>query len=221
MRDDPPDFDFSEYDEDPDSTSLSGKVMKAGHIALEAPYGEGDHFGKIIEVGAGHGGHYKLIRHQFESYTMTDHGDYCLSILENKYAREEKVSTEKEDATQLSFADHSFDRLIACHVLEHLPEPHKVLREWHRVVKPGGVISILLPTDPGLAWRLARIFARRKAVAKGMNYDYVMAREHINAINNLVSLIRYYFEHINERWYPFYLPSMDANLFYCCHITRD
>ena len=66
----------------------------------------------------------------------------------------------------------------------------------------------------------ARIFARHKAVAKGMDYDYVMAREHINSINNLVSLIQYYFEQTRERWYPFYLPSMDINLFYCCHIRR-
>jgi len=139
---------------------------------------------------------------------------------QKKYALDKKARIENEDATHLSFADHSFDRLIACHVLEHLPEPHKVLREWYRIVKPGDVISILLPTDPGIAWRLARIFARHKAVAKGLDYDYVMAREHINAINNLVSLIRYYFEHTRERWYPFYLPSMDVNLFYCCYIER-
>jgi phosphatidylethanolamine/phosphatidyl-N-methylethanolamine N-methyltransferase len=220
MRDDPPDFDYSEYDEDPDTGSISSKVMKAGHIALEEAFGKSDNFESVIEVGTGYGGHYNLIRHQFKDYTMTDYGDYCLSVLNHKYAQDEKVKIIKEDATQLSFADNSFDRLIACHVLEHLPEPHNVLKEWYRVVKPGGVISILLPTDPGLAWRFARIFARRKAIAIGMEYDYVMAREHINSINNLVSLIHYYFEQTTERWYPFHLPSMDINLFYCCHIKR-
>jgi hypothetical protein len=45
-----------------------------------------------------------------------------------------------------------------------------------------------------------------------------MAREHVNAINNLVSLVRYYFRNVSEEWLPFRIPSMDLNLFYVAHI---
>jgi hypothetical protein len=45
-----------------------------------------------------------------------------------------------------------------------------------------------------------------------------MAREHVNSITNLVSLVRYYFESIKAGWYPTRIPSIDRNLFYACHI---
>src|SRR3546814_1644399 len=72
----------------------------------------------------------------------------------------------------------SVDRLIACHVLEHLHHPHDVLREWYRVLRKGGVLSILLPCDPGVLWRVGRMFGpRANAERAGIEYDYWMARE--------------------------------------------
>jgi phosphatidylethanolamine/phosphatidyl-N-methylethanolamine N-methyltransferase len=131
------------------------------------------------------------------------------------------VAVAREDVTRLSFGDASFDRLIACHVLEHLYRPHEVLREWHRVLRRGGTMSILLPCDPGLMWRLGRSFGpRANAERSGIEYDYWMAREHVNPIGNLVTFIRYYFPAVRETWYPARIPSTDLNLFYLCHITK-
>jgi len=80
------------------------------------------------------------------------------------------------------------------------------------------VLSILIPTDPGVAWRLGRHFGpRRNAISLGIPYDYVMAREHVNSCNNLIALIRHYFPNRNEAWWPFHVPSIDLNLFYSCN----
>jgi len=120
----------------------------------------------------------------------------------------------------LSYDDNSFDRIIAAHVLEHIYYPHLVLKEWRRVVKDGGVISIVIPTDPGVAWRLGRHFGPRKnAISQGIDYDYIMAREHINSCNNLISLIQYYFTERKEAWWPFPIVSIDLNLFFVCHVV--
>ncbi len=50
------------------------------------------------------------------------------------------------DATSLaSVEDGKYDFLLACHVLEHVANPLKALKEWNRILKPGGAIVILLP----------------------------------------------------------------------------
>jgi len=126
-----------------------------------------------------------------------------------------------QDAAKTTYKDGTFDRLIASHVLEHIPDPVQALAEWDRVVKPGGVISIVLPCDPGMLWRLGRhLGPRRSATKAGIEYDYNQAIEHVNSIFNLVVFIQYHFDNIKEYWHPFRVPLPDVNLFYICHIRK-
>ena len=39
----------------------------------------------------------------------------------------------------------SYDFVLSCHSLEHVANPLKALREWNRVLKPGGFLIIALP----------------------------------------------------------------------------
>ena len=61
------------------------------------------------------------------------------------------------DVTALPFADASFDAVFCHAVLQHLRDPLSALREFRRVLSPGGVIgvadadidgSIIAPSDP-------------------------------------------------------------------------
>jgi predicted SAM-dependent methyltransferase len=62
------------------------------------------------------------------------------------------------DAANLSqFADNSVDQIYASHVLEHFyygieDELLQTLREWHRVLKPGGYLYISVPDLKTLCW---------------------------------------------------------------------
>jgi ubiquinone/menaquinone biosynthesis C-methylase UbiE len=151
---------------------------------------------------------------------LTDSDPQALAVARHKLADAnlDKVAFELQTAQQLSHPEQSFDRVIATHVLEHINQPHLVLKEWRRVVKDGGTLTVLLPTDPGIAWRLGRrLGPRRKAIAQGIAYDYVMAREHVNSCTNLIALLRHYFPSSLEAWWPFPIPSVDLNLFFAFH----
>jgi predicted SAM-dependent methyltransferase len=52
------------------------------------------------------------------------------------------------EAHPLPFEDDSFDLLYSSHVLEHFRrfETAEVLREWVRVLKPGGVLRLSVPS---------------------------------------------------------------------------
>jgi len=210
------------YDEANYSSPLQSAVMRSSHRLIECEFNAQDHFGRVLEVGAGTGEHLNFVKHGFSQYVLSDLDSNTLSVAQQKNAgkHDGKVLFEAQSGLKLSYAENEFDRLIATHVLEHINQPHIALKEWRRVVKDGGQMSILIPTDPGIAWRLGRHFGpRRSAIAQGIAYDYVMAREHVNSCINLLALIRHYFPVRKESWWPFPVPSVDLNLFFACHIT--
>ncbi len=45
----------------------------------------------------------------------------------------------------LPLEDNSVDFVISSHCIEHFPDPIKTLKEWHRVVRPGGYLYVIAP----------------------------------------------------------------------------
>jgi|CXWL01.1.fsa_nt_gi SAM-dependent methyltransferase len=48
-------------------------------------------------------------------------------------------------AENLPFKDNSLDYVLSSHVIEHMFDPVAALREWNRVVRPGGYIFTIAP----------------------------------------------------------------------------
>jgi SAM-dependent methyltransferase len=73
-------------------------------------------------------------------------------------AAEKFFSLQVADATQLPFADHSFDKIICSEVLEHIHNYQAVLQEIRRVLKPNGLLAISVPRywPEKICWRLSR-----------------------------------------------------------------
>lgn len=210
------------YDQSNYGSPLQAAVMRASHRLLEKEFNQDTSIKRVLEIGAGTGEHVAFVRHSFEEYVLSDTDEKALEVAGKKLATSNMTGLrfEQQQANQLTYSDESFDRVVAAHVLEHIYQPHHSLKEWARVTKNGGTLSILIPTDPGIAWRLGRYFGPRKsAISQGIAYDYVMAREHVNSCNNLIALIRHYFADRKELWWPFPVPSIDLNLFFICHVT--
>lgn len=50
------------------------------------------------------------------------------------------------EATDLSAVKaNTYDFVLSCHSLEHVANPIKALKEWHRILKPSGAIALVLP----------------------------------------------------------------------------
>ena len=49
-------------------------------------------------------------------------------------------------ASEIPFPDHHFEGVFCCWLLEHLPDPERAAIEFHRVLKPGGLCCIVVPT---------------------------------------------------------------------------
>ena len=49
------------------------------------------------------------------------------------------------DGADLPFEDESYDYVISSHVIEHFFDPIAAIKEWFRIIKPGGYIYIIAP----------------------------------------------------------------------------
>ena len=105
----------------------------------------------------------------------------------------------KEDATQFSFKNASFDWVIGNHILEHIPADDKAMAEIFRVLKPGGGAILQVPysttllatiEEPGIsdANRQSLLFGQKDHVRIYALDDY-MARLRSAGFN--VSLVPY------------------------------
>ena len=60
------------------------------------------------------------------------------------------TAMEKIDITDIRYPDNSFDVIICSHVLEHVLEDKKAMREFYRVLKPGGWAILQVPVSLSL-----------------------------------------------------------------------
>lgn len=56
----------------------------------------------------------------------------------------ERAQFDSRDAYATHLPHHSFDLVVCRHMLQAVPEPHKVIDEMLRVLKPGGTIHLLV-----------------------------------------------------------------------------
>ena len=99
-------------------------------------------FGDSLEIGSGTG-YFSLNLAQagvIERATCTDISPGMLATLAaNAQRLGLDVRTAEADAEGLPFPDESFDLVLGHAVLHHLPHLDQAFREFHRVLRPGGV----------------------------------------------------------------------------------
>ncbi|HPD45953.1 MAG TPA: methyltransferase domain-containing protein [Anaerohalosphaeraceae bacterium] len=56
------------------------------------------------------------------------------------------------DVQQIQYPDNTFSFIYCSHVLEHVPDDRQAMREFHRVLKPGGTALIMVPITADQTW---------------------------------------------------------------------
>ena len=177
----------------------------------------------VLEIGAGNSPHIKYLKHEFDEYHIIETSDFALENYDKNY----KIIKKKYDGQNIPYPDEIFDRIIISHCLEHIPSPENFLAQMMNKLKKGGILSISLPTDPGLLFRLGRAYLKIFSLKKNYKitkeeFDYMNATEHINSIFGLYSIIKYnYSSALTESYLPFRIKSFDLNLFYNVHIKKS
>ena len=101
---------------------------------------------RVLDVGSGVGGTSRCLAREFGCHVtgidLTD--EYCraAAMLSARIGLAELVDYRQGDATNLPFADHSFDIVWTEHVAMNIADKPRLYREMYRVLKPGGTLAI-------------------------------------------------------------------------------
>ncbi|MDR3470451.1 MAG: class I SAM-dependent methyltransferase [Devosia sp.] len=129
-------------------------------IAREAALPEG---AEVLDVGCGPGWLWAQDNGQFpssSSVTLVDLSDGMVAEALERVrglARYRGVAGRTADAVALPFADGSFDAVLACHMLYHVPDQDRAIDEMVRVLRPGGKLVVTTNGDDDMIemYRLA------------------------------------------------------------------
>jgi 2-polyprenyl-3-methyl-5-hydroxy-6-metoxy-1,4-benzoquinol methylase len=103
---------------------------------------------EVLEIGCGRGGF---------SCWIAGHGrarrqvaiDYSEAAVQKarQYAESRALGVvwQVGDIQSIAYPDASFDTIVSCETIEHVPDPFRAIRELFRVLKPGGRLFLTTP----------------------------------------------------------------------------
>ncbi len=99
----------------------------------------------VLEIGVGQGTHAQLIASHAKSFTGIDLTEAASAATRKRF---ELAGIDgrivRMDAEGMSFPDCSFDFIWSWGVIHHSADTRKVLREMHRVLRPGGLATVMV-----------------------------------------------------------------------------
>ena len=209
---------------------ISDEFMKLWHQQLPSRFGIVERFNHSfpvkhsrpgfrasIEIGAGLGEHL-----HYERLTPEQEANYYAVELRENMAAEIRRSFPKVRAitgdcqARLDFPDGHFDRYIAVHVLEHLPNLPACIAEAYRLLdKQRGQMLVVIPCEGSPAYSLARKISAERVYNRHFKggYTWLISREHINRPHEVLAELDPYFVVREKVFFPLpFLPLVFNNL---------
>lgn len=174
-------------------------------------------FRTTLEIGAGLGEHLRyetLTPEQEQNYYANDFRENMAAEIRKSFPR---VQTVVGDCQQrFDFPDGFFDRVVAVHVLEHLPNLPAAIREAHRLLNPRtGQLLVVIPCEGSPVYTLARRISAERVYKRryGGDYAWFYQREHINRAHEVIAELKPWFTIEARSFFPFpFLPFVFNNL---------
>lgn len=188
------------YKENRDGVGFIGK-LKAKledwmHIQVALPPKQ-----RILEVGAGTLNHVKF-ETDYQSYDIIE----PMPFLYKNSAELAKLNNIYKNSTELP-ANTQYSHITSIAVFEHMTDLPQELINLVNSLKKNGTFQVAIPTEGGLLWYLSwRLVTGGSFYLKHkLDYKPFMQHEHVNNSHEIEALIKYLFNEVKVRRFPFNL----------------
>jgi SAM-dependent methyltransferase len=195
-------------------TARFGRIQHFNHAYARRSFAPGL---RTLDIGAGLGEHLEFEDGRAGEYVALELRPEMAAEIAKRYPYVETVSGDIERG--LRFEDDEFDRVLAIHVLEHLPNLPAALDELRRIMRPGARLSVVLPCEGGWLYTLGRRLTTQRVFEKryGMSFDWCIQSEHVSIVPEIVHELDLRFTRDHSEWFPTRLPTLHANI--CVGLT--
>jgi len=168
--------------------------------------------GRTLDIGAGLGEHLRYEDLSSQEYHAVELREDMARAIRRDFP---SVVTVVADCQQrLPYDDATFDRAIAVHVLEHLPNLPAALSEIRRLLRADGVLSVVIPCEGGLGYSLGRRVTTQRAFESRYktSYKWHIESDHVNQAREIIGELHHQFDVTDSTYFPTHLPLVDLNL---------
>jgi SAM-dependent methyltransferase len=214
---------------DPEQQRINDDFMQHWHEVFPSRFGFADRwnhryvvrhapprFSRTLEVGAGLGEHLaweQLSPEQERDYVALELRENMAREIHTRFPRVQVLRGNIQDG--LGFSDGQFDRIVAVHVLEHLPDLPRAVREMRRLCAATGTLSVVIPCEGSFATACARRISAQRIYERryGRPYRLFIEREHLNRPAEVAEELAACFKVEHRSFFPVPLPMEWCNLF--------
>jgi len=168
--------------------------------------------GRVLEIGAGLGEHISYEDLSRQEYFALELRPKMAEVIKNRFPEVKVVVSDCQK--KIDFPNGYFDKILAIHILEHLPLLPATLKEVHRLLKPDGEFCVVLPCEGGFLYSLARKVTTQRIFKKryNMKMNWLVKSEHVNEPREVAKELKKFFHVSHRSFYPFKIPAVNLNL---------
>ena len=102
----------------------------------------------VLEIGCGRGGFAASLARRGARVTGSDFSPAALDLARKEFKGLD-IEWVQADIQRLPFGDATFDSVVSCETIEHVPNPAQAIAELARVLRPNGALVLTTPNYLG------------------------------------------------------------------------
>jgi len=161
----------------------------------------------ILELGAGNLNHLKFEK-SFVNYDI-------IEPFKDLYQNNPQVKKIRNIFVSTSEVIHKYDKIISIATLEHLVNLPKEIELCKNLLKQDGIFQVAIPCEGEFAFKLGWLLTTAISFKLKYNLDYskLIEYEHINTIDEIMTILEHNFKIINFSRSPFILPVKNLSFY--------
>lgn len=149
-------YDYATFWKGRDFENLADQIAVSRLIPLIPPPHR-----RLIDVGAGTGRMAPLYEKRWESFVLLDPSSEQLRVAHEKISHPEKAEFLLGTVESVPLNDASFDTAICTRVFHYVIDPRHAIREFRRILIPGGYLILEIPNKRHAKARFKALYSSR------------------------------------------------------------